>query len=78
MWAHSKTLSLFKIGSMVQKLFDVEKLHMRHFLHCSFGGNGAFAIFQHRMTFEPLIQFQKRKCFGINSHYANIFLFLTI
>jgi len=34
------------------KLFDVEKLHLRHFLHCSFGGNGAYEIFQHRITFE--------------------------
>jgi len=58
MWADSKTLLFLKIGSMVQKLFDVEKLHMRHFLHYSFGGNGAYyAIFQHRTTFEPLVQF---------------------
>jgi len=32
MWADSKNWFL-KIGSMVQKLFDVEKLHMRHFLY---------------------------------------------
>jgi len=63
MWADSKTLSFLKIGSMVQKLFNVEKLHMRLFLHCSFGGNGANAIFQHRITFEPLIHFQKTKVF---------------
>jgi len=57
MWADSKTLWFLKIGPMVQNtLFDVEKLHMRHFLHCSFGGNGAFAIFQQQITFEPLIQ----------------------
>jgi len=45
MWANSKTHSFLKIGSMVQKLDDVEKLHMRHFLHCSNVGNGAYAIF---------------------------------
>jgi len=48
---------------MVQKLFEVEKLHMRHFLHCSYFGNGANGIFQHRITFEPLIQFSKTKVF---------------
>jgi len=63
MWADFKTLSFLKIGSIVQKLFNVEKLHMSHFLHCSFGGNGAFAIFQHRITFEPLIKFSKTKVF---------------
>jgi len=31
MWADSKTLWFLKIGLMVQKLFDVEKLHMRHY-----------------------------------------------
>jgi len=68
MWANFKTLSFLKKGSKVQKLFDVEKLHMRHFLHCSFGGNGAYAIFKHRITFEPLIQFSKTKCFEIGPH----------
>jgi len=63
MWADSKTLSYLKFGSMVQKLFNVEKLHLRHFLHCSFGGNSAYAIFQHRITFELLIQFSKTKVF---------------
>jgi len=33
MWADSKTLWFLKIGSMAQKLFDVEKLHMRHYRH---------------------------------------------
>jgi len=55
MWADSKTLWFLKMGSMVQKLFGVEKCHLRQFLHCSFGGNGAYAFFQHRITFEPLI-----------------------
>jgi len=63
MWADSKTLSFSKIVSIVQKLFNVEKLNMRHFLHCSYGGNGAHAIFQHRIIFEPLIQFSKTKVF---------------
>jgi len=45
MLADSKTLSFLKIGSTVKKLFDVEKLHMRHFLHFSCGGFGANAIF---------------------------------
>jgi len=84
MWADSKTLSFLKIGSMVQKLFD-EKLHMRHFLHFSFGGNGAFAIYQHRITFEPLIQFLKTivfwnlptlgqhfLCFNYFIHFCNL------
>jgi len=52
MWA----IRFLKIESKVQKLFNDEKLHMRHFLHCSDGGNGAYAIFQHRITFEPLNQ----------------------
>jgi len=52
MWADSKTLWFLKMESMVQKLVDVEKLHLRHFLHCSYGGNGAYAIFQQRITFE--------------------------
>jgi len=63
MRADSKIVEFLKIGSMVQKLFDVEILHMRHFLHFSFGGNGANAIFQHQITFEPLIQFSKTKEF---------------
>jgi len=46
MWVDFKTLSFLKIGSMVKKLFVIEKLHMRHFLHRSFGGNGQlFLIF---------------------------------
>jgi len=45
MWADSKTLRFLKMESMVQKLlFDIEKLYMRQFLHCSFGGNAIFNI----------------------------------
>jgi len=43
---------------------------MRHYRHKNNVKNGAYAIFQHRITFEPVIQFKKRQCFGIN-----IFLF---
>jgi len=46
---------------MVQKLFNIEKLHMRHILHCSYGDNGAYAIFQQSITFEPLNQISKTK-----------------
>jgi len=63
MWADYKILSFLKNGSMVQKLFDVKKLQIRHFLHFSYGGNGAFEIFQHQITFETLIQFSKTKVF---------------
>jgi len=59
MWGDSKTLSFLKIGIMVQKLFDVEKLHMRHCRHKKNVKNGAYAIFQHQITYEPLIQFSK-------------------
>jgi len=47
MWADFKTLSFLKIGSIVQKLFDVEKLHMRHYRQKNNVKNGAYAIFQH-------------------------------
>jgi len=47
MWADSKTLSFLKIRSMVQKLFDIELLHMRHYRHKNNVKNGAYAIFQH-------------------------------
>jgi len=63
MWADSKTLSFLKVGSMVQKLFDVEKLHMRQYRHKNNVKNGAFAYFKHQITFEPLIQFSKTKVF---------------
>jgi len=63
MWADSKTISFLKIGSMVQMLFDVEKLHMRHYRQNNNVKNGAYAIFQHRITFEPLIQFSRTKLF---------------
>jgi len=42
---------------MVQKFFNVEKLQMRHYRQKKNVKNGAYAIFQHRITFEPLIQF---------------------
>jgi len=45
MWADSKTLSFLKIGSMVQKLFDVEMDHPRHYRHKNNVKNGAHAIF---------------------------------
>jgi len=63
MWAHSKIVGFLKIGSMVQKLFDVEKLHMRHYRRKNNVKNGAYAIFQHRITFEPLIIFSKTEVF---------------
>jgi len=62
---------------MVQKLFNVEKLHKRHFLHCSFGGNGAYAILQHRINFEPLIQFSKTKMFWNQLTLGQHFLILN-
>jgi len=58
-WRDSKTLRFLKMESMAQKLFNVEKLHMRHFLYCSYGDNGAYAIIQHRITFELLFQLSK-------------------
>jgi len=76
MWADSKTLYFFKFGSMVQKLFEVEKLHMRHFLHCYFGDNGADDIFKHRITVEPLKQFSKIKVFwNLPTLGQHIFIF---
>jgi len=45
---------------MVQKLFNVEKLHMRHFLHCSYSADG---IFQQSITFEPLNHILKTQLF---------------
>jgi len=45
MWADYKTLSFLKIGSMVQKLFNIEKLHMRYYRQKKNVKNGAFAIF---------------------------------
>jgi len=45
MWADSKKLSFLKIESMVQKLFDVEKLHMRHYRQKKNVKNGANANF---------------------------------
>jgi len=54
MWADSKTFSFLKIGSMVQKLFDVEKLQMRHYRQKNNVKNGTYAFFKHRLTFEPL------------------------
>jgi len=67
MCADSKTLSFLEIGPMVQKLFNVLKLHMRHYRQKKNVKNDAYAIFQHRITFEPLSNFQKPKCFGIYS-----------
>jgi len=46
MWEDSKTLSFLKIGSMVQKLFEVEKLQMRHYRNKKNLKNGAYAIFR--------------------------------
>jgi len=63
MWADSKTLSFLKIGSMVQKLFDVEKLYLRHYRHKNNVKNGAYAIFLYRITFKPLMQFLRTKVF---------------
>jgi len=40
-----QTLSFFKIGSMIQKLFDVEKLQIRYYRHKNNVKNGAYAIF---------------------------------
>jgi len=40
---------------MGQKLFDVERYHMRNFLHCFYGGNGAEGILQHRITFLTIL-----------------------
>jgi len=62
-WADFKTLSFLKIGSMVQKLFDVEKLHLRHYRQKNNVKNGVYVIFQHGITFEPFIQFSKTKVF---------------
>jgi len=43
---------------MVQKLFEVEKLHMRHYRQKNNVKNGAYEIFQHRITFEPIFKNQ--------------------
>jgi len=44
MWADYKTLSFLKIGSMVQKLFDAVKLHLRHYRQNNNVKNGAYAF----------------------------------
>jgi len=46
MWADSKTLWFLKIGSMAQKLFNVE-LFIYYYRHKNNVKNGAYAIFQH-------------------------------
>jgi len=63
MWADSKTLLFLKIVSTVQKLFDVKNCKYAHYRPKNNVKNGAYAIIQHRITFEPLIQFLKTKVF---------------
>jgi len=81
MWADSKTLSFLKIGSTIQKLFVVEKLHMRHYCHKNNIKNGTYAIFQHQITFEPLILFPKTEVFWnqltLGQHFV-IFNYLNV
>jgi len=73
MWANSKTLWFLKIGSMVQKLFVVVNLHMHHNRQKNNVKNGAYAIFKHRITFEPLIQFSKNESVLLSAHIKPIF-----
>jgi len=63
MRADYKTLWFLKIGSMVLKFFVVEKLHMRHYHQKNNVKNGAYAIFQPRITFQSLIKISKTKVF---------------
>jgi len=63
MWAHSKIVGFFKFGLTVKKLLIVEICHPRHCRHKNNVKNGAYAIFQQRITFEPLIPFSKTEVF---------------
>jgi len=58
MWADSKKVRFLKIGSSVQKLFNVEKFL---FLHCSYGVMASVATFQYLIIFKPLNQISKTK-----------------
>jgi len=67
---------------MVQKLFDVEKLYLCQYRHKNNVIIGAYAIFQHRITFDPLIKFSKTKEFWnlptLGQHFLifNCFIYL--
>jgi len=59
MWADFKMIKFLKLGSPVQKLFNVEKLH---FFHCSYGVMAHFNIGQ---LFNRLNQISKTNYFGM-------------
>jgi len=66
---------------MAQKLFDVE-LFIYYYRHKNNVKNGAYAIFQQSITFEPLNQFLKTKVFcnqptlGQHFHIFNYLIYL--